>query len=55
MNEYLIEIMLALFWTGFIGLNLWLWRASEAENLTDVGHGIRKAEGESPCSTQSAR
>ena len=27
----LIEIVLVLFWSGFLGLNLWLWRADVLE------------------------
>ena len=55
MNAYLIEAVMALFWAGFVGLNLWLWRAGEAENMADIHNGISKAEGEGSCSMQSAR
>ena len=31
MSTILIECMLALFWTGFIGLHVWLWNTREEE------------------------
>ncbi len=31
MNAMVIDLMLALFWTGFIALNVWLLRASVQE------------------------
>ena len=55
MNAYLIETVLALFWTGFVGLNLWLWRANESENMSDVLNGVGETEGEKSCNIQSAR
>ncbi len=45
MNEQVIEIVLALFWTGFVGLNLWLWRSTPLEQATSAPDGIRPAEG----------
>jgi hypothetical protein len=54
MNVQIIEIVLGLFWVGFIGLNLWLWRSypleqapmpteSGAANAIDVNQGDRHA------------
>ena len=34
MNEQFIEIVLALFWAGFVGLNLWLWKSAALEQTT---------------------
>ena len=30
----LIEIVLVLFWSGFVGLNLWLWKTDVLEHTT---------------------
>jgi hypothetical protein len=30
----LIELVLVLFWSGFLGLNLWLWKADVLEHTT---------------------
>ena len=52
MNEYIIEIVLMLFWAGFLTLNLWLWKrpaqddvSVEQSNINDkeVGQGERHA------------
>ena len=55
MNDALIEALLALFWAGFIGLNLWLWRCNPLEesgeqsaeqtriNKAEVNEGERHA------------
>ncbi len=40
MNEQIIEIVLALFWAGFTGLNLWLWKRRPLEQITVEHTGI---------------
>ena len=34
MNEQFIEIVLTLFWAGFVALNLWLWKSAALEQTT---------------------
>lgn len=49
LNEQLIEIVLMLFWTGFIGLNLWLWKARPLEQAAialSVNHEDEVKQGE---------
>ena len=44
MNEQIIEIVLMLFWAGFVGLNLWLWKASALEQTTVESTDINDKE-----------
>ena len=45
MNEHLIEIMLVLFWGGYAGLNLWLWRADPLEHASASAKEFNETEG----------
>ncbi len=44
MNEQLIELVLALFWAGFVGMNLWLWKSHPLDQAPAEQTDIRNAE-----------
>ena len=44
MNEHVIEIVLMLFWTGFVGLNLWLWKTPALEQMAVEHAGTNDKE-----------
>ena len=45
MSEHIIETMLVLFWAGYAGLNLWLWRIDPLEQANDQAGEFNETEG----------
>ncbi len=44
MNEQLIEIVLVLFWAGFVGMNLWLWKSTPLDQSASAQKDISHTE-----------
>lgn len=55
--NHVIEITLALFWLGYLGLHGWLLRAPAGDAVNAGGHHRRHdpLQGESSCTTQATR
>ena len=51
MNATVIEVVLAMFWLGYLGLHLWLFRADPLE----VKPVILEVEEQLPCTMPSAK